>query len=132
MQALGRIGSSSSLRVRRPGTATFAMAAVLLIFGFFTAWPVILVLMNSFNTATDWFVEPRSWGLAHWGAAFSNPKLFIALAQLPVDLGLDGRNQLPDWHCHCMDSRPNEGSLQPRARIHVLGRLHGARPTGGR
>ena len=79
MQALGRIGSSSSLRVRRPGTATFAMAAVLLIFGFFTAWPVILVLMNSFNTATDWFVEPRSWGLAHWGAAFSNPKLFIAL-----------------------------------------------------
>jgi iron(III) transport system permease protein len=55
------------------------MAAVLLIIGFFLAWPVVLVLANSFNTANDWFVDPRSWGLSHWKEAFTNASLFRAL-----------------------------------------------------
>ena len=48
------------------------MAAVLLSLGFFMVWPVFLVLINSFNAAADWFVEPRRWGLDHWGPRISD------------------------------------------------------------
>jgi iron(III) transport system permease protein len=57
----------------------FIMAAVLLSLGYFLIWPVILLLINSFNTATDWFVEPRSWGLRHWQNAFQRPGLLRSL-----------------------------------------------------
>ena len=57
----------------------FIMAAVLLSLGYFLIWPVILLLINSFNTAADWFVEPRSWGLRHWQNAFQRPGLLRSL-----------------------------------------------------
>jgi hypothetical protein len=50
------------------------MAAVLVSLGFFMISPVIRVLINSFNAAADWFVEPRRWGLDHWHAAYQNPR----------------------------------------------------------
>ena len=55
------------------------MAAVLVALGYFLIWPVILLLINSFNTAADWFVEPRSWGLRHWQNAFQRPGLLRSL-----------------------------------------------------
>jgi iron(III) transport system permease protein len=55
------------------------MAVVLLSLGYFLIWPVILLLINSFNTATDWFVEPRSWGPRHWLNAFQRPGLLRSL-----------------------------------------------------
>lgn len=55
------------------------MAVVLLTLGFFLIWPVLLLLINSFNTATDWFVEPRAWGLTHWQNAFQRPGLLGSL-----------------------------------------------------
>jgi iron(III) transport system permease protein len=55
------------------------MAVVLLVLGYFLIWPVILLLINSFNTASDWFVEPRAWGLAHWQNAFQRPGLLKSL-----------------------------------------------------
>ena len=55
------------------------MAAVLVSLGYFLIWPVILLLINSFNTAADWFVEPRSWGLRHWQNAFQRPGLLRSL-----------------------------------------------------
>ena len=61
------------------GSGHFIMAAVLLSLGYFLIWPVILLLINSFNTATDWFVEPRSWGLRHWQNAFQRPGLLRSL-----------------------------------------------------
>ena len=54
------------------------MAAVLLSLGFFMVWPVFLVLINSFNAAADWFVEPRRWGLDHWRAAYQRPDEFVS------------------------------------------------------
>jgi ABC-type spermidine/putrescine transport system permease subunit II len=42
------------------------MAVVLLVLGYFLIWPVLLLLINSFNAAGDWFVEPRRWGVDHW------------------------------------------------------------------
>ncbi len=61
------------------GAGHFFMAAVLLSLGFFLICPVLLLLVNSFNTATDWFVEPRSWGLRHWVNAFQRPGLLGSL-----------------------------------------------------
>ena len=55
------------------------MAAVLLSLGFFLVWPVFLVLINSFNAATDWFAEPRRWGLDHWRAAYQRPAISFRL-----------------------------------------------------
>lgn len=55
------------------------MAALLLCLGFFLIWPVILIVINSFNIAADWMVEPRRWGIDHWLAAFSSPDLLVTL-----------------------------------------------------
>ena len=64
----------SSLR-----TAHFFMAALLLVLGFFLIWPVLLLIINSFNTASDWFFQPRAWGLGNWVAAFTKPKILSSL-----------------------------------------------------
>ena len=63
----------------RLGAGHFIMAAVLLSLGYFLIWPVVLLLINSFNAASDWFVEPRSWGLRHWQNAFQRPGLLRSL-----------------------------------------------------
>jgi iron(III) transport system permease protein len=55
------------------------MAVVLLSLGYLLIWPVILLLINSFNAASDWFVEPRTWGLKHWVNAFQRPGLLRSL-----------------------------------------------------
>ncbi|MGZ8521666.1 MAG: hypothetical protein ACXWX7_16130, partial [Candidatus Binatia bacterium] len=55
------------------------MAAVLIGLGYFLLWPVLLLLINSFNAASDWFVEPRTWGTKHWQNAFQRPGLVASL-----------------------------------------------------
>ena len=55
------------------------MAVVLIALGYFLIWPVLLLLINSFNAATDWFVEPRVWGVKHWVNAFQRPGLLTSL-----------------------------------------------------
>jgi iron(III) transport system permease protein len=62
----------------RPSQGYIIMAAVLLTLGFFMIWPVLLLLINSFNAAADWFVEPRRWGLDHWRAAYQRPGDLVA------------------------------------------------------
>jgi iron(III) transport system permease protein len=57
----------------------FIMAAVLIVLGYFLLWPVLLLLINSFNAANDWFVEPRTWGVKHWLNAFQRPGLIRSL-----------------------------------------------------
>jgi len=57
----------------------FLMAAVIIALGFFLVWPVILLLINSFNAAGDWFVEPRRWGVDHWVNALQRPGLLRSL-----------------------------------------------------
>ncbi|MEO6164328.1 MAG: ABC transporter permease subunit [Candidatus Binatia bacterium] len=57
----------------------FIMAAVLVVLGYFLLWPVLLLLINSFNAASDWFVEPRTWGTKHWHNAFQRAGLIASL-----------------------------------------------------
>ncbi len=61
------------------GPGHFIMAVVLLTLGYFLIWPILLLLINSFNAAGDWFVEPRVWGLRHWENAFLRPGLLRSL-----------------------------------------------------
>ena len=76
---IGELSVPRSVPAPRLGSGHFIMAAVLLSLGYFLIWPVILLLINSFNTAADWFVEPRSWGLRHWQNAFQRPGLLRSL-----------------------------------------------------
>ena len=55
------------------------MAGVLLVLGFYLIWPVMLLLINSFNTAPDWFVGDRQWGLSNWSEGFRQPGLVLSL-----------------------------------------------------
>ena len=55
------------------------MAVVLISLGYFLIWPVLILLINSFNAANDWFVEPRRWGVNHWINAFHRPGLITSL-----------------------------------------------------
>ena len=55
------------------------MAVVLISLGYFLIWPVLLLLINSFNAASDWFVEPRAWGVKHWVNAWQRPGLLTSL-----------------------------------------------------
>jgi iron(III) transport system permease protein len=77
--AVDDLSIARSLPAPRLGAAHFIMAAVVLSLGYFLIWPVILLLINSFNAASDWFVEPRRWGLDHWVNAFHRPGLLKSL-----------------------------------------------------
>ena len=50
----------------RAETGTFIMAAVILVLGFYLMFPVILMLVLSFNVADDFLVPPIVWGLENW------------------------------------------------------------------
>jgi iron(III) transport system permease protein len=77
--AVDQLSIAPPIPATRIGAGHFTMAVVLLVLGYFLIWPVILLLINSFNTAGDWFVEPRAWGLAHWQNAFQRPGLLRSL-----------------------------------------------------
>ena len=66
------------------------MAAVLVALGYFLIWPVILLLINSFNTAADWFVEPRSWGLTSLAERVPAARFAPVVGQLSAHLVSDG------------------------------------------
>jgi iron(III) transport system permease protein len=55
------------------------MAAVLCVLGFLLVYPVIFVLINSFNTSEAFFGGTRQWGLDNWRNAWSNPLLVRSL-----------------------------------------------------
>ena len=65
--------------LRPPGMGAFIMALFLIVLGFYLIWPVLLLLINSFDARPDWFVGTRQWGLDNWRFAISQPDLFIAL-----------------------------------------------------
>ncbi|TMA97175.1 MAG: iron ABC transporter permease [Deltaproteobacteria bacterium] len=76
---IDRLSIPHSVAAPRLTKGHFVMAAVLLMLGYFLIWPVLLLLINSFNAASDWFVEPRTWGVKHWVNAFQRPGLLRSL-----------------------------------------------------
>ncbi len=76
-RAVGRVGLARSRPRFRPGTGHFVMAVVLLLLGFYLIWPILILLINSFNAVDDMFVEPRRWGLDHWRSAYEEPSRLL-------------------------------------------------------
>jgi iron(III) transport system permease protein len=74
-----QVAVAPSAPTARIGKGHFIMAVVLIALGYLLIWPVLLLLINSFNAASDWFVEPRIWGVKHWINAFQRPGLLSSL-----------------------------------------------------
>src|SRR5438132_1314355 len=61
------------------GVKSFAMAANLIVLGAYLVYPVLLLLVLSFNQAPNTIVPPFEWGLGNWTEALSTPGLFQSL-----------------------------------------------------
>src|SRR5438309_9121938 len=77
--AIDQLAIAPGMPTARLTKGHFIMAVVLIALGYFLIWPVLLLLINSFNAASDWFVEPRTWGIKHWVNAFQRPGLLTSL-----------------------------------------------------
>ena len=87
--------SSETVKGGRVNEGHLIMAAILISLGFFLIVPVLLILINSFNTAADWMVDPRRWGLDHWIAAFSKPDLLVTIWNSIMVWGLTAMVSFP-------------------------------------
>ncbi|MCH7857614.1 MAG: iron ABC transporter permease [Gemmatimonadetes bacterium] len=63
----------------RSETGTFVMVAVIAVLGFYLLFPVVLMLVLSFNTADDFLVPPIVWGLENWTSSFDDPRILRSL-----------------------------------------------------
>src|SRR5687767_8966963 len=63
----------------RPGTGAFVMVVTILVLGYYLLYPILLLLIMSFNVAADVFVGPWQWGLDNWMKAPSHRLILPAL-----------------------------------------------------
>ena len=71
-----------------PRKSTAFMAIIILALGFCLIYPVFLILLQSFNTASEILIGTPKWGLENWRAAFTEPRLLAAIANTVVIWGL--------------------------------------------
>lgn len=55
------------------------MAIMLIALGFYLIWPVMLLMIKSFDARPDWFVGAPQWGLGNWRTAWVEPGLMLSL-----------------------------------------------------
>ena len=60
-------------------TGAFIMAVMILVLGFYLLYPIVLLLIMSFNTAQDVLVGPARWGIDNWIAAWNHPQLLRSI-----------------------------------------------------
>jgi iron(III) transport system permease protein len=58
-------------------SGTALMAVLIGFMGFYVLYPLLLIIVNSFNTAT--IAEPEVWGLGAWRQAFAEPGIWRSL-----------------------------------------------------
>ena len=80
-QAIAPQGLSGRLAVRvRSETGTFVMVVVIAVLGFYLLFPVVLMLVLSFNVADDFLIPPIVWGLDNWTSSFADdPRILRSL-----------------------------------------------------
>lgn len=61
----------------RPSTGTFVISVLILVLGFYVLYPVLLILINSFNIAG--IAQDPHWSLDNWRIAFSKPEIWESL-----------------------------------------------------
>jgi iron(III) transport system permease protein len=64
-------------RVGRLRVGTVVMPILIVVLGFYVVYPLVLILVNSFNVAR--ITEPARYGLDNWVAAFSQSRLLQSL-----------------------------------------------------
>ncbi len=79
MQLARPLAAIFPTELKTPGAPFFVMAAIFLTVGMYLTVPTLLLLVSSFNTARDWFVDPFSWGLANWQTAWQERGLLVSL-----------------------------------------------------
>jgi iron(III) transport system permease protein len=62
---------------RSSGTGTFVMALLILFFGFYIIYPVLLIFIQSFNTSI--LVDKYNFSLSNWREAFAEPDVLDSL-----------------------------------------------------
>ncbi|HEV8712051.1 MAG TPA: hypothetical protein VGX03_04390, partial [Candidatus Binatia bacterium] len=55
------------------------MAVTILVLGFYLLYPIVLLLLMSFNTAQDVLVGPAKWGISNWITAWDHPQLLRSI-----------------------------------------------------
>src|ERR1051326_2640284 len=63
--------------VRIPRVGTIVMPILILALGFYVLYPLVLILVNSFNVAR--ITEPARYGLDNWVIAFSQPRILQSI-----------------------------------------------------
>ena len=69
--------SRAVIRGQSP-TGAFVMAVLIIVFGVYIVYPVILIFINSFNVA-ERVRDPFVFSFDNWRMAFSDASLFVAL-----------------------------------------------------
>lgn len=77
LTAGARVAKPAGRMRARPNSAHFIMAVLIIAFGFYILYPVILVFINSFNIAG--IGQPTEWSLDNWRVAFSQPGIWTAV-----------------------------------------------------
>ena len=58
------------------------MMMTILVLGFYLIYPIVLLLIMSFNTARDVLIGAPQWGLTNWTTAWDNPLVAVGADQL--------------------------------------------------
>jgi iron(III) transport system permease protein len=97
-------------RRKRTGVGNYITTASILVLGGYVVVPMGILLILSFNTATDILVDPPKWGLSNWTDTWQDPKILpalgnsvliwflVAVISFPVSIGISlllARTQLP-------------------------------------
>jgi iron(III) transport system permease protein len=64
---------------RRLRTGNVIMAVMIVFVGSYLLVPTLILLVMSFNTATNILVDPAKWGIGNWTAIWSDPRVLPAL-----------------------------------------------------
>src|SRR5919199_1498366 len=77
MASVATTAAPRTLQVGRVRVDAVVMPVVILALGFYVVYPLVLILVNSFNVAR--IAEPARYGLDNWTAAFSQPRVLQSL-----------------------------------------------------
>jgi iron(III) transport system permease protein len=71
-----------------PQSSSYIMTGIIVVIGGYLIAPLVILLVLSFNTAHDIFVDDAEWGFGHWRNAFDVPGLGEALGHSFLIWGL--------------------------------------------
>src|SRR5262249_760799 len=63
----------------RSDLGTFVMCAAILVLGAYLLYPILILLVLSFDTARDILAGPTTWGIDNWTNAWRQPRLLPSL-----------------------------------------------------